>query len=116
MRTPLVLLGLLAASPAFAQSATTTPRTGTGNYNLSGSYGGANSGISVLGNSTMPGMNVGGSSLGNGTVGTAYGTGSPSAGRGITLDGNGLSDGMSALPSPGPANAPSPGGKLHPMR
>jgi hypothetical protein len=103
MRLPLLLLGLLAASPAFAQSAPTTPRTGTGNYNLSGSYGGANSGISVLGNSTMPGMNVGGSSLGNGKLGTAYGAGSPSAGRGITLDDKGLSDGVSGLPSVGRA-------------
>jgi hypothetical protein len=116
MRISLLLLGVLAASPAVAQSVTTPARTGTGNYNLSGSYGGTNSGISVLGNSTMPGMNVGGSSLGNGTVGTAYGQGSPSAGRGITLDGSGLSDGTSALPSPGPASVPSPGGKLHPMR
>src|SRR6478609_2478430 len=73
MRTHLLLVGLLtvAAAPAFAQSAA-NPRLGSGNYNTSGSYGGQNSGISVLGDSTEPGMNVGGSSLGNGNIGTSY--------------------------------------------
>jgi hypothetical protein len=120
MRIHLVLCGLFAvaiASPAFAQSAS-TPQTGTGNYNLSGSYGGKSSGISILGNSTMPGMGVGGSSLGNGNLGTSYGRDSLNAGSGISVDGSGFSDGMSALPSVGGPTTAVPGhtGRTHPMR
>jgi hypothetical protein len=117
MRIHLLLCGLLTAataSPTFAQSAA-NPHLGTGNYNLSGSYGGKNSGVSVLGDNTVPGMNVGGSSLGNGNVGTSYGRGSLNAGSGLEFDGGGLSDGMTGLPSPGAAPAP-PSGRLHPMR
>ena len=116
MRIHLLLVGLLivAAAPAFAQSAA-NPRLGSGNYNTSGSYGGQDSGISILGDTTVPGMNVGGSSLGNGNIGTSYGKGSLNAGSGLEFNSNGLSDSMSNLPSPGAPPAP-PSGRLHPMK
>ena len=118
MRIYLLLFGLLTAataSSALAQQNALSPHGGTGNYNLSGSYGGKNSGVSVLGDNTMPGIKLGGSSLGNGNVGTSYAKGGLNAGTGISVDGNGFSDGMSGLPSPA-APLPSPGGRLHPMR
>jgi hypothetical protein len=120
MRTSLLLLFGLAtvatASPAFAQS-DSAAHFGTGNYNLSGSYGGKQSGVSVLGDTTMPGMNVGGSSLGNGNIGTSYGSGSPSAGLGsLTIGGNGLSDSMSGLPAASGPTVPAYEGRLHPMK
>jgi len=102
MRIHFLLCGLLTvASPAFAQSASTPTTGGTGNYNLSGSYGGTNPGVSVLGNSGGAGMNLGGSSLGNGNLGTSYGSGNLSAGSGISIDSRGFSDGMSSLPAAG---------------
>jgi hypothetical protein len=117
MRIHLLLVGLATAaiaSPALAQSAA-NPHLGTGNYNTSGSYGGTNSGVSILGDNTVPGMNVGGSSLGNGNIGTSYGKGSLNAGSGLEFNSNGLSDSMSGLPSPGAPPAP-PSGRLHPMK
>ena len=115
MRMHLLLFGLLTvAIPAFAQSPTGKTQNSTaktqdsmgtvtggslGNYNLSGTYGGTNTGINVLGSTNS--MNLGGSSLGNGNVGTAYGTGNRNAGSGISIDTSGFSDGMSSLPAAG---------------
>jgi hypothetical protein len=102
MRPYLLLFGLLAASPAFAQSSTGTPSGGgLGNYNLSGSYGGKSGSTSIHGNGEASDMKLGGSSLGNGNVGTSYGTGSLNAGSGISVDGSGFSNGMSSLPAAG---------------
>ena len=122
MRTYLLLVGLIAiASPVFAQSlppASTGKVTsgGLGNYNLSGSYGGQNKGVSVLGDTTDMGM--GSSSLGNGNVGTSYGTGSQNAGSGLAVDGSGFSTGMSSLPAAGgsPTTTLPYTGRTHPMR
>ncbi|MBS0525272.1 MAG: hypothetical protein JSS04_16715 [Proteobacteria bacterium] len=105
MRTCLLLFGLLAAaSPAFAQSLPPAPTGkitsgGVGNYNLSGSYGGKNTGISVMGDTTD--MGLGSSSMGNGSMGSSYGSTSLNAGSGISIDGSGFSDGMSSLPAAG---------------
>ena len=106
MRPCLLLLGLVAfASPAFAQSLPPEPTGkkitsgGVGNYNLSGSYGGKRTGVSILGDTTD--MGLGSSSLGNGGLGTSYGLGSRNAGTGISVDGSGFSDGMSSLPAAG---------------
>ena len=105
MRTYLLLFGLLTvASPAFAQSLPPAPTGkitsgGVGNYNLSGSYGGKNTGISIMGDTTD--MGLGNSSMGNGGVGTSYGAGSPNVGTGIAIDGSGFSTGMSSLPAAG---------------
>jgi hypothetical protein len=102
MRLSLVLCGLLvAATPAFAQAGGGAAQklSDFGNYNMTGSYGGAKSGTSIMGNGASPGMSMGGSSLGNGNIGTSYGIGSKNAGTGITVDGSGFTDGMSSLPA-----------------
>lgn len=122
MRTCLLLVGLLtAASPAFAQSLPPEPtgkitRGGVGNYNSSGSYGGKDTGVSIMGDTTD--MGLGSSSMGNGSVGTSYGTGSANAGSGIAVDSSGFSTGMSSLPAAGsgPTVSLPYSGKTHPMR
>ncbi len=122
MRTCLLLLGLLAvASPAFAQSLPPAPTGkvtsgGVGNYNLSGSYGGKNTGVSIMGDTTD--MGLGSSSMGNGSVGTSYGAGSANAGSGIEVDGSGFSTGMSSLPATGgdPTTTLPYTGPTHPMK
>jgi hypothetical protein len=122
MRTYLLLFGLLtAASPAFAQGLPREPTGnvtsgGVGNYNLSGSYGGKDTGISVMGDTTDMGM--GSSSMGNGSMGTSYGTGSSNAATGIAIDGSGFSTGMSSLPAAGgnPTTTLPYTGRTHPMK
>jgi hypothetical protein len=122
MRTALLLSGLLiAASPAFAQSLPPEPTGkitsgGVGNYNLSGSYGGKDKGISIMGDTTD--MGLGTSSMGNGGLGTSYGVGSRNAGSGIAVDSSGFSDGMSSLPAAGggPTTALPYTGPTHPMK
>jgi hypothetical protein len=121
MRTYLLLFGLLAASPAFAQSLPPAPTGkitsgGVGNYNESGSYGGKNTGISIMGDTTD--MGLGSSSMGNGSVGTSYGEGSANAGSGIAIDSSGFSTGMSSLPATGggPTISLPYTGKTHPMK
>ena len=121
MRPYLLLFGLLASSPAFAQSLPPEPTGkitsgGVGNYNSSGSYGGRNTGISIMGDTTD--MGLGSSSMGNGSVGTSYGFGSRNATTGIAIDGSGFSDGMSSLPAAGsgPTTALPYTGKTDPMK
>lgn len=122
MRTYLVLLGLLtAANPAFAQSVPPAPTGkitsgGVGNYNASGSYGGRNTGVSVMGDTQD--MGLGSSGMGNGSMGTSYGIGSANAGSGIAVDSSGFSSGMSSLPAAGsdPTVAVPYSGKMHPMK
>lgn len=104
MRPYLLLLGLLVASPAVAQSLPPAPTGkitsgGVGNYNSFGSYGGTNTGISIMGDTTD--MGLGTSSMGNGGLGTSYGVGGRNAASGISVDGSGFSDGMSSLPAAG---------------
>lgn len=124
MRIHLFLFGLAAAaiaSPAFGQSLPPAPTGkitsgGVGNYNTSGSYGGKETGVAIMGDTTDMGM--GSSSLGNGSVGTSYGLGSRNATSGIEVDGSGFSDGMSSLPAAGsgPTTTLPYTGKLHPMK
>ena len=124
MRTYLLLFGLAVAaiaSPAFAQSLPPAPTGkitsgGVGNYNESGSYGGKNTGVSIMGDTTD--MGLGSSSMGNGSVGTSYGVGSRNAGSGIAVEGSGFSDGMSSLPAAGggPTTTLPYTGKTHPMK
>ena len=117
MRPYLLLLGLFVASPAFAQSLPPEPTGkitsgGVGNYNLSGSYGGKRTGISIMGDTTD--MGLGTSSMGNGGLGTSYGLGSRNAATGITVDGSGFSEGMSSLPAAGGgATRALPYGSIH---
>lgn len=117
----LLLVGLLAATPAFAQSLPPEPSGkitsgGVGNYNLSGSYGGKKTGISVMGDTTD--MGLGTSGMGNGSMGTSYGLGSRNSASGISVDGSGFSDGMSSLPAAGggPTTALPYTGRTHPMK
>jgi hypothetical protein len=108
----LLLFGLLvtAASPAFAQSAANdTP--GLGNYNFST----INGGMRTPGARPNSDFGLGGSGMGNGNIDTGYGIGSRNAATGLGVNGSGLSEGASNLPSPGSANVPSPGGRLRPM-
>jgi hypothetical protein len=121
MRKTLILVGLLVASPAFAQSLPPAPTGkitsgGVGNYNSSGSYGGKDTGVSIMGDTQD--MGLGNSSMGNGSVGTSYGIGSPNAGSGIAVDSSGFSTGMSSLPAAGsdPTLAVPYSGKSHPMK
>lgn len=122
MRIYLLLFGLLTAvSPALAQSLPPAPTGkitsgGVGNYNLSGSYGGKNTGISIMGDTTD--MGLGTSGMGNGSVGTSYGLGSQNAASGIDIDGSGFSTGMSSLPAAGdtPTTALPYTGRTHPMK
>ena len=123
MRTCLLLFGLAAAaiaSPALAQSLPPAPTGkitsgGVGNYNSAGSYGGRNTGVSIMGDTTD--MGLGGSGMGNGNMGTSYGTGSQNAGSGLAVDGSGFSTGMSSLPAAGgsPTTALPYTGRTHPM-
>ena len=124
MRMHLLLFGLataVIASPAFAQSLPPAPTGkitsgGVGNYNSSGSYGGKNTGVSIMGD-TMD-MGLGSSGMGNGSMGTSYGAGSRSATSGIDVDSSGFSEGMSSLPAAGggPTTTLPYTGKLHPMK
>jgi hypothetical protein len=124
MRMHLLLFGLAivaSASPAFAQSLPPAPTGkitsgGVGNYNSTGSYGGKESGVSIMGDTTDMGM--GSSSMGNGSVGTSYGLGSKNAATGIAIDSSGFSDGMSSLPAAGsgPTTTLPNTGRTHPMK
>jgi hypothetical protein len=112
MRIHLLLFGLLvtAAGPAFAQS-TRNDSPGLGNYDFST----INGGMRTPGARPNADFGLGSSALGNGNIDTGYGIGSRNAATGLGLNGSGLSEGASALPSPGAANVPSPGGRLRPM-
>jgi hypothetical protein len=107
----LFLFGLLiaVATPAFAQSAANgTP--GLGNYNFST----INGGMRTPGARPNSDFGLGGSGMGNGGIDTTYGIGSKNAATGLGLNGGGLSEGASNLPSPGAAPT-LPTGRLHPM-
>jgi hypothetical protein len=107
----LLLFGLLvAASPAFAQSAANNA-PGLGNYNFST----INGGVQTPGARPKSDIGLGNSGLGNGDIDTGYGIGSRNAATGLGVNGSGLSEGASNLPSP-VANLPAPSGPFHPMR
>jgi hypothetical protein len=112
MRIHLLLCGLFlaATNPAFAQSAATAS-PGLGNYNFST----INGGMRTPGARPGADFGLGGSGMGNGNIDTGYGIGSKNAATGLSVNGSGLSEGASNLPSPGMTDVPSPGGKLHPM-
>jgi|HubBroStandDraft_5_1064220.scaffolds.fasta_scaffold1161185_1 hypothetical protein len=106
----LLLFGLLtAASPAFAQSAT-NDSSGLGNYNFST----INGGMQTPGARPKSDIGLGNSGLGNGGIDTGYGIGSRNAATGLGVNGSGLSEGASNLPSP-EAKLPAPSGTLRPM-
>jgi hypothetical protein len=85
MRRHLILSGLIMAiaGPAWAQSATggaAGTASGTGDYGLSGSYGGATGSVGVSGTGSTSGIGLGGISQGNGNLGISGGVDNSSAG------------------------------------
>ena len=108
MRHHLLLSCLLATAltgPAFAQSATggiAGSTSGAGNYGMSGNYGGLGAGAGASGSGSASGIGLGGASAGAGGFGSSYGAAASGAGAGsYQFQSNGLSEGMSGLPSPG---------------
>jgi hypothetical protein len=83
-----ILAGLLAAAivgTAWAQNATGGADgtvSGSGDYGISGSFGGQSAGVDVSGVGSTSGLGLGGASQGNGQVGISGGVGNSTAGAG----------------------------------
>jgi len=107
-KSELLLVGLLItaiAGTAWAQSATggvAGSAADSGNYGISGSYGGASGGVGASGSGSTSGIGLGGFRGGNGGVGASGGAADSSAlGGSYSMQGSGLPAGVSGLPSIG---------------
>ena len=104
-KSELLLVGLLVtavAGTAWAQSATggvAGSAAGSGNYGISGSYGGANAGVGASGTGSTSGIGLGGISQGSGGIAASGGAAGSGAGTGsYSMQGSGRPAGVSGLP------------------